>query len=161
MCNLWILNDVARDRVSLETGDAHQSTHANVLHICSLLKRTVLSNVFSFFSSEQISADNTIDHSAWLRRTNKVGGWDTLPFCPRSKTNIDSRWVLQQARLHCLNLQFTTVFVYDMVIVSAFWQRHRLLSWWILGNIQHMTLQRLQFPPTVIVTVNSIDGHWI
>ena len=161
MCNLWILNDVARDRVSLDTGDAHQSTHANVLHICSLLKSTVLSNVFSFFSSEQISADNTIDHSAWLRRTNEVGGWDTLPFCPRSKTNIDSRWVLRQAGLHCLNLQFTTVFVYDMVIVSAFWQRHWLLSWWILGNIQHMTLQRLQFPPTVIVTVNSIDGHWI
>ena len=49
----------------------HRAGNATSLHICSLLKSTVLSNVFSFFSSEQISADNT-------QTNNKVGGRDSI-----------------------------------------------------------------------------------
>ena len=36
-----------------------------------------------------------------------------LPFCFKSRSNLDSRWVLQQAGLHRLDLQFAAVFIYQ------------------------------------------------
>ena len=36
-----------------------------------------------------------------------------LSFCPRSSSNVDFWWVLQQAGLHRFDLQFAAVFVYQ------------------------------------------------